>query len=210
MFTQMLQGWARKIARQAAKIFVRTPITPNMLTLFGLVLNSIVAYFLATNHLVAGGIMLVGASLFDLLDGALAKLTNRVSDFGAFLDSVVDRYSEAIVLFGLLLYYYQKPNSGGLTEIILIYVILVGSTMISYSRARAGALKIRNEVGLMARPERIVILAVGLLFATVLLVPALWALAVGTQLTAIQRIVHVWLVTTGRRPGESVREDTGQ
>ena len=199
MLTQMLQGWARSVARRAAQIFVKTPITPNMLTLFGLVLNGIVAYLLATEQLVAGGVMMVFASLFDMLDGALAKITDRVSDFGAFLDSVVDRYSEAIVLFGLLLYYYFRPNSQGLVEIILIYVILVGSTMISYARARAGALKIRNEVGIMARPERIVILAFGLLFPTVLLVPALWVLAVGTQITAIQRVIHVWQVTTGRR-----------
>lgn len=200
MLTQMLQGWARNVARRTAQIFVRTPITPNMLTLFGLVLNGVVATLLATEHLVAGGLMMIFAGLFDMLDGALAKITNRVSDFGAFLDSVVDRYSEAIVLFGLLLYYYFRPNSQGLIEIILIYVILVGSTMISYARARAGALKIRNEVGIMARPERLIILAIGLLFQTVLLFPALWILAVGTQITALQRIVHVWLVTSGRRP----------
>ncbi len=170
-----------------------------MLTLFGLALNAVVAYLLATEHLVAGGLMMVFAGLFDMLDGALAKITDRVTDFGAFLDSVVDRYSEAIVLFGLLLYYYYRPNSQGLIEIILIYVILVGSTMISYARARAGALKIQNEVGIMARPERLIILAFGLLFATVLLVPALWVLAVGTQITAIQRIIHVWQVTSGRQ-----------
>lgn len=199
MFTDLMQDWARGIAKQVARVFVRTPITPNMLTLFGLVLNAVVAYLLATGHLVAGGLMLVGASLFDMLDGALAKITGRVSDFGAFLDSVVDRYSEAIVLLGLLLYYYDKPKGEGFTEIVLIYVILVGSMMISYARARAGALNIRNEGGLLARPERIVILAIGLLFATVLLVPALWILAIGTQITAIQRIVHVWLVTVGKR-----------
>jgi len=170
-----------------------------MLTLFGLMLNGVVAWLLATEHLVAGGIMVIFAGLFDMLDGALAKITNRVSDFGAFLDSVVDRYSEALVLFGLLLYYYYRPNSQGLVEIILIYVILVGSMMISYARARAGALRIKNEVGIMARPERIVILAVGLLFATVLLVPALWVLAIGTQITAIHRIFHVWQVTSGKR-----------
>jgi CDP-diacylglycerol--glycerol-3-phosphate 3-phosphatidyltransferase len=173
-----------------------------MLTLFGLVLNGVVAYLLATGNLLVGGIMLVGASLFDMLDGALAKVTNRVTDFGAFLDSVVDRYSEAIVLLGLLLYYYSRPNLSGLIEIVLIYVILVGSMMISYARARAGSLRIRNEGGLLARPERIVILAVGLLLSSLTpyaLPVALWILAVGTQVTAIQRIVHVWLVTTGKR-----------
>jgi CDP-diacylglycerol---glycerol-3-phosphate 3-phosphatidyltransferase len=204
----MLQGWARNIARQAARIFVRTPITPNMLTLFGLVLNAIVAYLLATGNLVAGGLMLVGASLFDLLDGALAKITNRVSEFGAFLDSVVDRYSEAIVLLGLLLLYYNKPNLSGLIEIVLIYVTLVGSMMISYARARAEGLGFRNEVGLMARPERIVILAVGLLFGPIGLLIALWILALGTQVTAIQRIVHVWVMTgKGKAEGQEPNSD---
>jgi CDP-diacylglycerol--glycerol-3-phosphate 3-phosphatidyltransferase len=169
-----------------------------MLTIFGFLLNLVVAYLLASGNLVSGGIMIIVAGLFDMLDGALAKITNRTSDFGAFLDSVVDRYSEAAVLFGLLLHYYQQPNEQGLIEIVLIYVILVGSMMISYSRARAGALNIRNEVGLMARPERIILLAIGLLFNAYLLVPVLWVLAIGTQLTALQRILHVWQVTGGK------------
>ena len=199
LVTQLLQAWARSVARRAAQIFVKTPITPNMLTLFGLVLNAVVAAFLVTDHLVAGGVMMILASLFDMLDGALAKITNRMSSFGAFLDSVTDRYSEAIILLGLLLHYYRQQSAETLQEIVLIYVVLVGSMMISYSRARAGALHIQNEVGLMARPERIVLLAVGLLFPTFLLTPILWVLAVGTQITAIQRIVYVWQVTTGRR-----------
>ncbi|HYO49683.1 MAG TPA: CDP-alcohol phosphatidyltransferase family protein, partial [Chloroflexia bacterium] len=178
---------------------VKTPITPNMLTLFGLVLNGAVAVLLATGHLVAGGVMIIVAGLFDMLDGALAKITNRVSAFGAFLDSVVDRYSEAVVLLGLLLYYYQQLSIQRVTEVVLIYAILFGSVMISYTRARAEGLNIKNEVGLMARPERIILLAVGLLFNTVLLIPVLWVLAIGTQITAIQRIVHVWLVTTGKK-----------
>jgi CDP-diacylglycerol--glycerol-3-phosphate 3-phosphatidyltransferase len=172
-----------------------------MLTLFGLVLNAIVATLLITGHLVAGGVMIIVAGLFDMLDGALAKITERMSTFGAFLDSVVDRYSEAIILLGLLLYYYIHGSAAAVTEVVLIYVILVGSMMISYARARAGALHIQNEVGIMARPERIVLLALGLLFQTVLLVPVLWVLAVGTQVTAIQRIVYVWQVTSGRRDG---------
>lgn len=199
MLTQLLQTWARNMARRAAQIFVKTPITPNMLTLFGFVLNIGVAVLIATGHLVAGGIMVIVAGLFDMLDGALAKITNRVSDFGAFLDSVVDRYSEAVVLLGLFIYYYPQPGNQGLINVVLIYAILFGSMMISYARARAGALNIQNEVGLMARPERIVLIAIGLLFPTILLLPILWVLAIGTQITAIQRIVHVWQVTSGKR-----------
>jgi len=173
-----------------------------MLTIFGFLLNVVVAALLATGNLIAGGVMIIVAGLFDMLDGALAKLTNRTSDFGAFLDSVVDRYSEATVLFGLLLYYYRQPDQRGLIEIVLIYVILVGSMMISYARARAGALNIKNEVGLMARPERIILLAAGLLLNGFLLVPVLWVLAAGTQLTALQRVLHVWQVTGGKNKPE--------
>lgn len=199
MITQRLQGWARNIARRAAQIFVKTPITPNMLTLFGLLLNCIVAVLLVTDHKVAGGMMIIFAGLFDMLDGALAKITNRMSTFGAFLDSVVDRYSEAIILLGLLLYYYLHQTEQSVTAIVLIYVILVGSMMISYTRARAGSLHIHNEVGILARPERIILLAIGLLFQTVLLWWVLWLLAIGTQITAIQRVIYVWEVTSGRR-----------
>lgn len=199
MITQLLQGWARNVARSVAQIFIKTPITPNMLTLFGLVLNGAVAVLLGSGHLVAGGVMIIVAGMFDMLDGALAKITNRMSTFGAFLDSVVDRYSEALILLGLLLYYYFQQSKTAVTEIVLIYVILVGSMMISYARARAGALHIHNEVGLMARPERIILLAIGLLFQTVLLIWVLWLLAIGTQITALQRIVYVWEVTSGKR-----------
>jgi CDP-diacylglycerol--glycerol-3-phosphate 3-phosphatidyltransferase len=194
-----VQNWARNVARRAAQIFVKTPITPNMLTLFGLVLNCVVFALLITDHKVAGGVMLIVAGLFDMLDGALARITNKMSTFGAFLDSVVDRYSEAIVLLGLLLYYYLHGSPNTIIEIVLIYVILVGSMMISYTRARAGSLHIHNEVGILARPERIILLAIGLLFQTVLLLPVLWLLAIGTQITAIQRVVYVWEVTSGRR-----------
>jgi CDP-diacylglycerol--glycerol-3-phosphate 3-phosphatidyltransferase len=187
------------MARGAAQIFVRTPITPNMLTVFGFFLNVIVAAILASGHLIAGGVMLIFAAAFDMLDGALAKITDRVTPFGGFLDSVVDRYSEAVVLLGLLLFFYWQPGGNNVVEVILIYVILVGSVMISYARARAGALNISNEVGLMARPERIVILAIGLILHTWLLEIVLWVLAIGTQITALQRIIHVWMVTTGRR-----------
>jgi CDP-diacylglycerol---glycerol-3-phosphate 3-phosphatidyltransferase len=196
MITQRLQGWARGIARKVAQIFTGLPfITPNVLTLFGFVLNAIVAYLLATQHLVWGGVMMLFAGLFDMLDGALAKITNQVTDFGGFLDSVVDRYSEAVILFGMLLYYYQEPNNKGLVEIVLLYTILVGSMMISYARSRAGMLGIANEVGLLARPERIILLGIGLLAPTILLDPILWILAIGTQVTAIQRIFYVYQVT---------------
>ncbi len=210
MLTRPVQDRARATARWVVRLFVKTGITPNMLTIFGFVLNAGVAYLLAIGQPIWGGALMLFAGLFDMLDGALAKVTNRVTRFGGFLDSVVDRYSEAVVLFGLLLYYYNQPDRAGLLEIILIYVTLVGSMMISYARARAGALNITNEVGILARPERIILLAVGLLFGPFLLDVILWVLAIGTQFTALQRIWYVWQVTASERNGQAAGdEDTG-
>jgi CDP-diacylglycerol---glycerol-3-phosphate 3-phosphatidyltransferase len=202
MLTQLVQARARAIARNVASVVAKTGLTPNMLTMIGFVVNVVAASFLATGHLVVGGLVMIFAGLFDMLDGALAKVTNKESKFGAFLDSVVDRYSEAVILFGLFLYYYNQPGETALVQVILIYSILVGSMMISYSRARAEAMDIANEGGIMARPERIILLAIGLVFWTVLLDPVLWILAVGTQFTALQRIFYVWQVTSGRRKGQ--------
>ncbi len=212
MLSRLVGPQVRQVTLTLGNRLARAGVSPNVVTVTGLLLNTLVAVVLAAGAFRVGGLLVLLAGLFDMLDGALAKITDRVSDFGAFLDSVVDRYSEAVVLLGLLLYYYSLPAGEAgvingsflpfdpkVTNIVLIYAILFGSMMISYARARAGALKIRNEVGILARPERIVLLALGLLFQTVLLEPVLWVLAVGTQITAVQRIIHVWQVTTGKK-----------
>ena len=192
MLTSVFQDWTRAQMRRIATIFVNTPITPNMLTMFGLLINFGVAALLATGNLFWGGILIVFAGLFDLLDGALARITNRITPFGGFLDSSLDRYSEGVIYMGLLWYFLQR---GRTLEPMLIFAVIVGSMMVSYTRARATALNVDAEVGIMARSERIGALAIALILSPVLpdiVTWALWLVAIGAQITTFQRILHVY------------------
>lgn len=192
MIWTRIKEQARSVARFLARLLGRTGITPNTLTVVGLVLNLVVAGVLATGNLALGGLLLLAAGVFDMLDGALAKATNQTTRFGAFLDSTLDRYSEIAVFFGLLLH---AQATGLLLETALIYAAAAGSLLVSYARARAEALGFDCEVGLLARPERILVLAAGLVLGYPAI--ALWVLAVMTNVTAVQRIVHVWRLQRG-------------
>jgi CDP-diacylglycerol---glycerol-3-phosphate 3-phosphatidyltransferase len=192
LLTSVFQDWTRAQMRRIATIFVNTPITPNMLTMFGLLINIGVAALIATGNLFWGGVLIVFAGLFDLLDGALARITNRITPFGGFLDSSLDRYSEGVIYMGLLWYFLQR---GRTLEPMLIFAVIVGSMMVSYTRARATALNVDAEVGIMARSERIGALAIALILSPVLpdiVTWALWVVAIGAQITTIQRILHVY------------------
>ncbi|HEU5012954.1 MAG TPA: CDP-alcohol phosphatidyltransferase family protein [Roseiflexaceae bacterium] len=166
----------------------RTRLTPSKVTVAGFVLVAGAVWLLAIGAFRWAGCLIALASSFDMLDGALARAKNEASRFGAFLDSTLDRYSEAFVFFGLLLYYEQ--TAPGSTEVRLIYLAVIGSLLISYARARAEALGFECKVGLLERPERIVLIVFGLLTGWMWL--TLWALAILTHITAIQRIYHVW------------------
>lgn len=189
----MLSAQVQASARRAAEIVVRPlaviGISPNAVTVVGLALNVGVAFVLASGALQIGGVLLLLAGGFDMLDGALARLTKRFSTFGAFLDSVLDRYSEAIIAGGLL---YNRMQHHDQIAVMLLYALLVGSFMVSYTRARAEGLGLTCKGGLVPRPERIVLLALGLLFA--LLTPVLIILVVLTQITTLQRMLHVWRI----------------
>ncbi|MBI4758648.1 MAG: CDP-alcohol phosphatidyltransferase family protein [Chloroflexi bacterium] len=183
---ERIRAWLVPVTR----LIARTGLTPNMLTVMGFGLNAAVGLIIVLGELRWAGAAFVLASIFDMFDGSLARLTNRVTPFGAFLDSNLDRFSEAAVCFGLLLLYTGK---GAMVEVLLIYVVIVGSLMVSYSRARAEGLGLKCEVGLLGRPERVAILTLGLLLDWI--VPALWVLAIFTNFTALQRIYHVWRLT---------------
>lgn len=187
-----MQEWGRAQARKVAAWLRWTGLTPNALTVIGLLLNCGVAAVLASGYLRWGGVLVLLAGLFDLLDGAMARITNQITSFGSFLDSTLDRYSEVVVYGGLLLYILSTADSR--IGAVLIYFTICGSILVSYARARAEALGYKLQVGLLARPERIVILSVGLILDRPLW--ALWFLAIFTNLTAAQRIYHLWLTTT--------------
>jgi CDP-diacylglycerol--glycerol-3-phosphate 3-phosphatidyltransferase len=163
-------------------------ITPNALTVIGLMLNVIVALVLASGQPVIGGVLVLVANAFDMLDGAVARLTGTVSRFGAFFDSTLDRYAEAVVYLGVGAWLYSVGDG---SLLLATYCAIIGSLMVSYTRARAEGIGIGGEVGLLPRPERIVLLALGLIFHGYLLAPVLWILAVFSNLTAVQRMVHV-------------------
>jgi CDP-diacylglycerol--glycerol-3-phosphate 3-phosphatidyltransferase len=177
-------------------------LTPNMLTIIGLVLNAVVAVIIATGNPVWGGILLLFASAFDMLDGAVARATGLTSDFGGFLDSTIDRYSEVVVFAGVLI--YMLDTDDWKTGAILTFVAAAGALLISYARARAEAAGYKASVGLLARPERVLVLAVGLIFGVEIW--ALWFLAIATHLTAITRILHVWRASEAKKTGSAVSE----
>jgi CDP-diacylglycerol--glycerol-3-phosphate 3-phosphatidyltransferase len=158
-------------------------VTPNMISVTGLVGNGIAGLLVARGELAAGGIVMLLASALDMLDGALARMTGKASRFGALLDSTFDRISEAAVLFGVLLYALDRGQD---EQAALTFVAIVGSLLVSYVRARAEGLGVSMKDGLFTRPERVVVLGVALLFGWLRL--ALWLLAVLTMLTAFQRL----------------------
>jgi CDP-diacylglycerol--glycerol-3-phosphate 3-phosphatidyltransferase len=163
-------------------------LTANMLTVIGLVLNGVVAIIIATGSEVVGGVLLLFASAFDMLDGAVARATGTTTKFGGFLDSTLDRYSEVVVYLGVLIFMLDTDDAK--TGAILVLISATGALLISYARARAEAAGYSASVGLVARPERVILLGICLIIGKPLW--ALWALAIATHLTAATRIIHVW------------------
>lgn len=194
MFGPRIQQYARHIAETVVSPLVAIGLTPNMATLLGLLLNCATAAVLATGSLRIGGAMLLFAGLFDMVDGALARKRNMKTTFGAFFDSTLDRFSEGIVLLGIIIYAMQQPASPARTWLVaLTYVAGLSSLMVSYTRARAEGLGLECKTGLMARPERVLLLAVGLIIGgAAWLLWVIGILAVTSTYTSVQRIVVVW------------------
>ncbi len=163
----------------------RHKITPNNLTLAGLIINGIAAYCYYRGFIVAGGIVILLAGFFDMLDGAVARAGDSGSKIGAFTDSVVDRYSDFLIFAGVLTYF---AKNGDLGNTILVLVIICGTFLVSYVRARAELVIPKCAVGLMERAERIIILAAGSIFGFFTI--ALWFLAISTHFTAFHRIYY--------------------
>lgn len=185
----MLRHYKASLTRLAdplARALLRAHVRPNHLTMVGLVVSILAAWALAQGQLRIGAVLLVLAGLFDFFDGSLARLANRVSAFGAFLDSVADRYSDLVVLLGVVLYYHRAIDTTG---VFLTMVALVGTIMTSYTKARAQSIGVACDIGLIERPERLIVLIAGATFNA--LTPAMIALALLTNLTALQRILYM-------------------
>jgi CDP-diacylglycerol--glycerol-3-phosphate 3-phosphatidyltransferase len=174
-----------------------TRISPNFLTFLGLVINIAAAFLFghanssnADRMFVNAGLVIVGAGLFDMVDGRVARRTNQVTVFGSFFDSVMDRYSDVVLFFGLLVYYGRINR---FRYVVLVAFVMVTSLMVSYTRARAEALIGSCKVGFMERPERIVLIILGALFNHWgVMAPVLWVLAVLSTITVVHRIMYTY------------------
>ncbi len=176
------------------RMLALTRINPNVLTVMGLVVNTYAAFLFgyATGEnqrrmFLYAGLVIIGSGFFDLVDGRVARALNKVSLFGAFFDSVVDRYSDASLLFGLIVYYARGNR---FFYVVLTALVMISSIMVSYARARAESLIGTCRVGFMERPERLVLLIIGALFNV--MAPVLWVIAVLSTITVIHRIVYTW------------------
>ena len=189
---EIRRNLAYRITDPVVGALSKSGITPNALTLINLALNIAAAYVIATGHFLVGGVLILGSGLFDLLDGALARFNKQTTRFGAVLDSTVDRISEAATLCGLLIWYVSQE--GATLETALVLVVLVGSFLVSYIRARAEGLGWQCQVGLFTRAERVIVLAIGLLLggvSTIGVFVALCVLALCVLVTVAQRLVYL-------------------
>jgi CDP-diacylglycerol--glycerol-3-phosphate 3-phosphatidyltransferase len=162
-------------------------VSPTTFTFLGLFLNTGAAVSFISGQMRWGGILILIAGIFDVLDGAVARTLGKVTQFGGFLDSVIDRYSDMFLLIGLILHYSMK---GDIPLVALTLMVSLGTILIPYARARAENFIPQCKVGLMERPERIIILALGGIFNFMTI--ALWVLAVFTHFTVIQRVYYTW------------------
>jgi CDP-diacylglycerol--glycerol-3-phosphate 3-phosphatidyltransferase len=188
--TSAIGSGCNQVISLLVRLLAITRIHPNVLTFIGLVINAAAAALLASGQFVLAGVVIVGAGLFDMLDGRVARETNRVTRFGGFFDSVLDRYSDLVLLMGLLVYY---ASINRYFYVVLTAVVMTGSVMVSYTRARAECTIPLCKVGFMERPERVVLLIIGAFFGR--MAPVLWIIAVLANLTVIQRVLHTWHAT---------------
>ncbi len=197
MLSNLVRQRVQFLLNAIARALGALGLTPNMLTLIGFFAMCGIGVVLAFGNFALGGVLIIAAGIFDALDGSLARLTNRVTKFGAFLDSTTDRFAEGALYLGIMYWYLQR----GMTFVAyLVFLTLLGSLMVSYARARAEGIGVEMKEGLMTRFERIALLVIGLLLtaalgdASILIVLAI--LAVFTNLTAVQRM---WLVYRATR-----------
>ena len=189
-FTRAIGLGSNKIIRLIVRGLALSKIHPNVLTFLGLVINMAAAALLAVGRFRLAGVVIIGAGLFDMVDGRVARETNRVTCFGGFFDSVLDRYSDLALLVGMLVWYgsINRPF-----YVVLTAIAMTGSVMVSYTRARAENTIPTCKVGFMERPERVVLVIIGALFLR--MAQVLWVIAVLSNLTVVHRMIFTWQET---------------
>ena len=194
MFSLLPRSIPRRVTDPIVNPLAKLGVRPNHLTILGGLGNVGAAVLAGRGDFLAAGLVVLAASSLDLLDGALARATGRATDFGSVFDAVMDRVSEAAVLFGILFYFSDR---GGRTEELLVFAAVVGSVLVSYVRARAEIIGLKLREGFFTRAERVLLLSVGLMIDQV--TPMLWILAVLSWATALQRLFLVWRQTRHRQ-----------
>src|SRR5580693_1604351 len=186
-FTKAIGIGCNKVILLIVRGLALSKIHPNVLTFLGLVINIGAAALLAVGQFRWAGVVIIGAGLFDMVDGRVARETNRVTRFGGFFDSVLDRYSDLALLVGLLVYYgtINRPF-----YVVLTAVVMAGSVLVSYTRSRAENTIPKCKIGFMERPERVVLFIIGALFDR--MAPVLWVIAILANITVIHRMVFTY------------------
>ncbi|HEY9231549.1 MAG TPA: CDP-alcohol phosphatidyltransferase family protein [Blastocatellia bacterium] len=200
MISEAIGAGGKRVIDAMVRGLARSRINPNVLTFLGLLMNIGCGVLFGYGMFFKAGLLMILANIFDMFDGQVARLRGRVTRFGAFFDSVIDRYSDIIVFVGIMVYYARLTSGHSTLLVTLTGLALVGSVMISYSRARAESLDIACKVGFLERPERVVLLIIGSLTEVGPLTSpflhkmpqVLWVLAVLSHWTVVHRIYHTW------------------
>jgi len=187
-FTRTIGAGGQFLLTKLTSALGRIKVNPNLITLLGFVINIVAAFYLAKGQFGIAGTIIFIAGAMDMLDGAVARLTGTATRFGAFFDSVIDRYSDIVLYMGLIIYFGKMPR---MTYVVLVGICIMGSMMTSYTRARAESLIDKCKVGFLERPERVVLLILGTWFYRVEHV--LWVIAVLSNWTVISRIIFTWM-----------------
>jgi CDP-diacylglycerol--glycerol-3-phosphate 3-phosphatidyltransferase len=187
MITRQIGHTCNFLLLLIVRAFAATGINPNLLTVIGFAINFVAAYLFAYGYFRWAGIAVFLAGLFDMLDGRVARFSNRVTPFGGFFDSVLDRYSDLCLMIGLLVFYGRINR---FWYVVLVAAAMIGSVMVSYTRARAENLISTCKVGFLERPERMVLIIIGAMFDR--MAPVLWIIAVLSTVTVIHRVVFTW------------------
>ncbi|MFC2008293.1 phosphatidylinositol phosphate synthase [Chloroflexota bacterium] len=194
---ELRRAVARYITEPVVRLIERTRLTPDTITWIGFLVAIGAAVMISMGHLFTAGLAVIVAGFLDILDGALARRTNRTTRFGGVLDSTIDRLSEAVILLGILIFYARSQS---VVPILVVGVTLPSSLLVSYIRARAEAIGLECQVGLFTRTERVIVLAIGLCLGHIVeyaLLVALTVIAVFSLVTVVQRLLHVWQQTRG-------------
>lgn len=186
-FSDLLRRLFKNVLDFIGKSLNKAGFTPNSVTLIALIGNLIAAVMISFGHIQAAGVVVLLMGPLDAVDGTMARLDNHVTAFGAFLDSISDRYSELLILGGLLFYFTQMQNWH---SCILTYFAAVGSVLVSYARAKGESLGFSVKAGLLTRVERYLVMAPSLIFNSPVI--GLWIIAIFGNFTAVQRIWQVW------------------